>query len=870
MTGAIGDELAALLGFRSTRLSADFLGASRVASGINSTSSVDSGVTVTLASGSFGAAVVPGRRFRVLSGPLAGQSALIDTVGGASLTLVGAGLGGSFSGASWEVLTEPETTAQVESTLGWQAASEVIIEGVRYRYTSKTDTTMVGMEWWDPESETWIAGAKQDHAAMVEVADYSKAFSALDLIRRGLSVATAEGEDLSILGRDRGVPRPNQLDSDAIYQNLLRAVMKAPKGTQLTLEAALEALFPGAWVLHEDTADHPAKAFLHRTGLEDTLEGKALLDGPETVFPSTTTSITVADTPREVVGVQYADEGGDRLIDEETEDASTVDGIVIAGTFPGQILPEDWFEVTDGARAGERHRVKTKDSGVQITLDGLGFGAAISVPFSWRIVREATHCGHAKPSAESIIEYPGDSGTSTWAFVGTSEAADATLATATYGPHMVMTDPGAGDVTSYEHAMRIEPESSWRFSAQVAIPSAATVDQGASSGLQFALVVHDGAQAFGVGFIEDAGGTLVGVGLVHATGGSAGQWAGSGPAALIAKDAFQDLEIRRDPESDGIRLLLGGAVIEQVAASVFGASSDRKVVFGCLSTTLSGMQALVQRVEYGASTGRDFWNSRASDGATAIGSILNSASAPFVLVTDVDKVVVIKNFGASNPGGGNARGRWRIQAVNSTTQVNLQGVSEPGAVFDDLNPTRVTVEDAPFAFRYPDSLGHTLVVETGPNAGSHTITAVLDPVTGAPMTEDGWSNLAACSGSSFADDDSADWRVDPVFPADSALEIEFPSGSFVGGNLTLRQPLTVNPASDSPVVNVSYARWPSGDLFGVGEPTTRVGGDLDRFAFYLYGPFGAYEDLFWDLVAYGVVPIFDGLVVDDAGVHIVW
>lgn len=871
VTSALGEELARLSGYRSTKLTAAFSGAARVSSGINSVGSSDSGVTVDLVSGSFGAEVVAGRRFRILSGVLAGESALIDAVGGSSLTLAGSGLGENFSAASWEVLTEPDTTAEVESTFEWLSAGRVIVEGIEYRFSGKTSTTLTGMAWFDLDADVWVSGAKQTHAILSEVVDYSGVFSALDNVRRSLSTETAEGSDLDIIGRDRGVPRPSQLADDDVYRDLIRAIAKSPRGTEFCLEAALDVLFSaGNWVLHEDTVNHPCTVFFHRSGLEDSIEGKAFLDGHELLFPDSTTAIEASEEPRAVVSVQYADEGGERLIDEDSEDATSADGIVVAGTFGGQILAEDWFEVTSGPLAGSRAQVVSKDSGIQITLQGDGIGSAFSSPQSWRIFRWATHCGLAKPSAETVVEYPGDAGTSTWTFVGDDEATDVTLSSTTYGPHMVMADPGVSEIASYEHAMRIEPESAWSFSAQVAIPSAATVDQGASSGLQFALVVHDGAQAFGAGFIEDGGGSVVGVGLVHATGGSAGAWAGAGPSATVAKDSFRHVEICRDAGSGAVRLLLDGSEVESVDASVFGASSARKVVFGCLSTSLSGMQALVKRVEYRAETDRDFWNSRVSDGVTSASNTLTSASAPFVVLQDVGKVLLIKDFGASNAGGGNARGRWQILAAASTGQVTLRGVTDIGADFDDLHEDRVTVRDDPFAFRWPDSLGHTLVIEDGLNAGSETITALIDPVTGEEMGHEGWSNIAVCAGAEFVDAENSSWRVDPVFPSDSGLQVEFPSGSFSGVNLTLRQSLTINPASAEPVLRVSYTRWLSAFLEDDKASTARLGdGGLDRYPFFLYGPFGDYEEIFMNLVSFRDVPVFDGLIVDEAGIHVI-
>lgn len=144
ITSAIGDELTLLAGHRSTRLTSPFLPERGVASGVNNATSAD-GIVVTLSSSDFGAAAA-GQRLRLLSGSLVGQSALILSVDAPNqITLDGVGVGQAFTDVSWEVVIDADTTMNVEVALGWPAAGEVFVDGVRYSYSSRTDLTLDGI-----------------------------------------------------------------------------------------------------------------------------------------------------------------------------------------------------------------------------------------------------------------------------------------------------------------------------------------------------------------------------------------------------------------------------------------------------------------------------------------------------------------------------------------------------------------------------------------------------------------------------------------------------------------------------------------------------------------------------------------------------
>jgi hypothetical protein len=153
-------------------------------SGVATVSGLSSGTRVVLSAGSFAASVQPGRKFKITTGPLSGKTAFINKrVSSVEILLDGTGLGSDFTNESWDVLfdlvnrhariagitfagpnitglalTHPlganfttqswevvqdaPTTIPVENTLDWEAVSEAFVGPTRYRYDSKTLTTL--------------------------------------------------------------------------------------------------------------------------------------------------------------------------------------------------------------------------------------------------------------------------------------------------------------------------------------------------------------------------------------------------------------------------------------------------------------------------------------------------------------------------------------------------------------------------------------------------------------------------------------------------------------------------------------------------------------------------------------------------------
>lgn len=227
LTSALGETLSELGGLRSTRTTAVVSPGSFVQRGYDDASSADAGATITftapvpntggivigdrfrlvtdagtsitsgvgtaqatsatrlvLTSGTFAAAVLPGRRFEVGSGPYAGLSATINRrISDTELELAEPGFPGPFVGAdwevffdltlreavitaigvsgsditdltfdrllgrnctneSWEVIRAAETSVPVETTLDWADAGQAYIGGEALRYSEKTTTSL--------------------------------------------------------------------------------------------------------------------------------------------------------------------------------------------------------------------------------------------------------------------------------------------------------------------------------------------------------------------------------------------------------------------------------------------------------------------------------------------------------------------------------------------------------------------------------------------------------------------------------------------------------------------------------------------------------------------------------------------------------
>ena len=145
-----------------------------IPSGATGSSVVDPAV-ITLSSGTFDPAVASPHRFRVLAGTIVGEEALVDTRDSGVQVTLQTGLPASFSGVSWEIVIDPQTSASVETTLDWESSGTVYIDRIMYTYASKTLVTLDGLEHFD--GEAFVDGAQRLHDVQSEVLDFTRNFS---------------------------------------------------------------------------------------------------------------------------------------------------------------------------------------------------------------------------------------------------------------------------------------------------------------------------------------------------------------------------------------------------------------------------------------------------------------------------------------------------------------------------------------------------------------------------------------------------------------------------------------------------------------------------------------------------------------------
>lgn len=178
-----------------------------------------------------------------------------------------------------------DTQLVVERSLGMSDEGVVVVDGVTYAYGALIDGALLQLSVTTPQGT--FAGVYQDHDLNAVVTDANRDYSALDAVRRSLFVGTAEGEDLSLLGRILGVPRAPAVGNDTQYRSLIRAIAYNPRTTLQGLSSALDALVgAGNYAVLEDPVNYPATVLVYLSG-EDLVgtvsQGRAFLAGTEPV-----------------------------------------------------------------------------------------------------------------------------------------------------------------------------------------------------------------------------------------------------------------------------------------------------------------------------------------------------------------------------------------------------------------------------------------------------------------------------------------------------------------------------------------------------------------------------------------------------------
>lgn len=138
------------------------------------------------------------------------------------------------------------TVATVETTYEFPAAGTILLNGEVIAYTGKTDTTLTGLDRDDAITDTYKAGDP--------VLLWTQDRSDIEIARRMLSVATAEGDYLDVLGRNIGVPRYLDADDD-LYRRMIRALgYQAGRGSPTAIGELLDLLLDGRGIGADDGA----------------------------------------------------------------------------------------------------------------------------------------------------------------------------------------------------------------------------------------------------------------------------------------------------------------------------------------------------------------------------------------------------------------------------------------------------------------------------------------------------------------------------------------------------------------------------------------------------------------------------------------
>lgn len=750
-----------------------------IPSGATGSSVVDPAVII-LSSGTFALAVANGHRFRIQSGPLITLSALVDTRDSNVQVTLQTGLPTNLSGISWEIVIDPETTANVETTLDWAASGVIYIDGVKYTYASKTLTTLDGLEHFDQVD--FVIGAKQEHRPQTEVLDFTQCFSALEIARKSLLVNLATGEDLSTVGSNIAVPRPPDLTDDDVYRALIKAVAYAPRGTIYAMELALTALFgPDGFEIFEDltlgTVNHAATVFFRRTSnREEDPAGKTYLDGEEIRPLSSTTTVSLASAPVSPImvgGVRLAPEPGPRLIDQGSDvnvkkiSASPPTWVVedLSGGFSTNIRPGDIVTITSGTFSGGFGTVSGSADESDPTTTELTVAALRGSPFeqldietsmigvSYRVFRPVSNFRHYRPSEEVYVEYVGDPGTTQWtanALGGASELSDVAIAdTSTSGRYLRLVDQVTAGTMTYSRPLRCFPSSRVVWEFYVSLPSA-TLSAAEADLNQITFILRDGEREIAVGFRDNGSGTTKFE--FYDTAGPTAIGSGSG-TLTSSPEEWATIRVIKDGRGP-VRLFKNEQLISVVPYTSFASTTTRNMEWGALSTTV--LQATfnpelrIKQMDWAVNEPLDLWNIQVTAGETLGGGfperLKDAGLNGYFVIGDIGKRVRVKKVSTVDATtGSNALGEWVIVDVPTVNEIDVIGSTYGGAFFDAAFPSRIFIRGRHDAFIVPNNLPpHKIEIITGPNVGGYTIDQYLE-VTGSPVKATATLTVSAAS-----------------------------------------------------------------------------------------------------------------------------
>lgn len=773
-------------------------------------------------------------------------------------------------------------------------------------------------------------GVAREHAPRAEVIAVATTYSTLDRTRAALTVTRATGADLDVLGRRVGVPRPSGLTDDELYRTLIGLLGYSPRGTYDVLSRVFDAILgstgwesmvsevgsttlrTGRTPLFPTAAVREPCTIFVRSTTETTTDplGKTILNGGLRRPMASTTTVDLGQPPLNVSHLGLARDSSFGLVAAGVDAVGTATGVTItapAASFSA-VQIGDVFEILSGPLAGRRGTIRAIPTNATLTI-GAVEGAShytIGTNFNavrWRVVRDGCSFRFARPSLFSTIEYDGDPGTETWVCEeggAASEAIDAVITNnvGNGGRYLQLALSNAGDTIAYAHAFRCLRDSSFTVEFQARCRGLPLSD--VTSGLQWCLQVHDGARAIVVGLINSGVVAQHGIGFVDT---STGEFI-SGPAFTTANDtAFHTLRIEKignegRAAQPAVRLYINNVLVQTTAYDDFNSTTEFVIRFGVLDTTSSDLAMEAKWISWFAHSPRELANTRVVEGAAgslaaATRRLTDDGALGLFAVGDTARAVRIFDWTAVNAAGGNPRGVWDIDTRVSADVVSLVGPTRRNLRSTGSGtPRRLVVETDPAAFTWPDNLGHQLVIEAGPNAGTYTIARLLDPGTlqdlnarypGAAATLSTWTSADAVNITvrtniveltadlpDPAADDSTAWHLSPVFANDAGpVPYEIVDTTAVAGDVvTLRTAVPIS--GTAAVLETHFTDVLSAQVQSTSLRNTETSPGVWRaWSMYLYDGWGWIRAFATGaLVKAGYRLDLDRLTRDDSGLHI--
>jgi len=277
-------------------------------------------------------------------------------------------IGGLYLTRLIEVVNAGVAVFPVETTEDWGSTGSFAVDGIVYYYTGKTEQSFTGVTHIAGGSST--VGAAIDHRIESAVVDISRTRSSLDELRRAMLVDYAEGEDLSVIGRNLAVNRLPVVADDDQFRELIKVLAYNPKGTVLGITLVLEALMgAGNAEVYEFHAQYPNIVFIkldQDTLLDDISAGRTFMNSLEydALYGSSDTLQLADGAPLAIGGVKIKEMN--ELLSFRDDKPSAV----TYAYYPGE-TPNNAFSY-DGTESESTAVTVTADSHCRFTVSAGG------------------------------------------------------------------------------------------------------------------------------------------------------------------------------------------------------------------------------------------------------------------------------------------------------------------------------------------------------------------------------------------------------------------------------------------------------------------------------------------------------------------